>query len=176
MICARRAARFFSATFFLGEFGACALRIREVNRVIRTVFLSSALLLASCTLPHSSSSSSGSGNGPAAGASFDAKPVIDALQMPESAQQIDGYYLIQGIITCHDTDDSIHLVRVKVPVIGKTVDIAAGDVAELQNEAFTVQLSADIPLGNAGPTGIQVSVVDTKGMESDPRSVTVVLQ
>lgn len=145
----------------------------------RSLFLfsyASLALLASCTLPHSSSSSSGSGNGPAPGANFDAKPVIDALQMPESAQQIDGSYLIQGIITCHDTDDAIHLVRVRIPVIGKTVDIAAGDVAELQNEPFTLQVSADIPLGNAGPTGFQVSVVDTKGSESDPRSVTVVLQ
>jgi hypothetical protein len=132
------------------------------------------LTLASCSFPQGNSN--GSSGSPAAGGKFNAKPVIDAVSLPEGATPVGSVYLLQGSISCHDDDDAVHAVNVRIPAIGHTVSIPAGDRARIESEPLTVQLPTDIPLGGRGATELDVTVVDTQGAESDPKALTVVLQ
>ena len=118
----------------------------------------------------SGSSSSGSAGAPASAA------VIDEVDLPANAQAMNAEYDIIGSITFHDDAVAVDKVQVVIPVIGKTLDYNAGDVMSAAGYEFDIQVSADVPLGGAGATNFEISLVDKNGGVTAPVVKTVILQ
>jgi len=121
-----------------------------------------------CLVPNGKGgSSSGSGTGPATPSTD--PPVIQSLNMDNAAlyPQANNMYLVSGTITYADDNDVVSKFQVQVPVIGKTYTFDVPDPAATaygQPIAFTV--SADPPLGGAGPTNYIVTLVNKSGAVS----------
>jgi len=102
--------------------------------------------------------------------------VIDEVDVQPTATAVNDQYNISASITFHDDDAPVHLVRVYIPVIVKTLDYPAGDVETAAGASFNIQVSADPPLGGAGDTTFEFSLVDVDGGVSAPpvvKSVTL---
>jgi hypothetical protein len=150
------------------------------RRLISTVAVLGALAgLSGCDLLKQNGADAGSStNGAADGGAHYPPPTLDDWSMPSSADPgTDGFYTLIGTISFHDdSDQAVHFIRVRVPVIGKTYDFPAGDLASAIGAEFEMKLSDDVPLGGAGQTNYQVSLVDIEGDESTPVTETVYLQ
>jgi len=103
-------------------------------------------------------------------------PILDALNMVQSAQATGGFYTITGYITFH-TDDSyvVTTVLVDVPVIGKTITVPEPSLATAYGLYFSFQLPDQVPLSGAGATTYIVTLVTNGGAQSTPADESVVL-
>jgi hypothetical protein len=130
------------------------------------------LLAISCSnWPPSGTDTNGTGTG---AVPTTTPPVIDSLDMEASASAVNDVYTVIGSITYHDDDDVVVTVEVTVPVIGKTLTIPVTDPSsEGAGEPFEFNLSADPPLGGAGPTNYSVVLVNKSGAVSAPYAATV---
>jgi hypothetical protein len=95
-------------------------------------------------------------------------PVITDLNMSASIlTPTKDMYTITGVITYSDDDDVVVKAEVEVPVLGKTYPFNfANPVSDAFGETITFQLSADPPLGGAGPTNYILTLVNASGAVS----------
>jgi hypothetical protein len=107
----------------------------------------------------------GSGSSSAAPTATTDPPVIQSLDMNGGAiTPVNDTYTVVGSITYEDDDDVVSTVQVNVPVIGKTYSIPVADPASTAaGEPFYFTVSADPPLGGAGPTNYIVTLVNKSG-------------
>jgi hypothetical protein len=107
-----------------------------------------------------------------------APPVIDDLQMPQSATiGAGGFYEISGLASFHDEDNQLDKVRIHVPLVSTTYEYGEKEGIPRGLNRGTLQLV--IKFSAASPKGqmeYRVSVVDTTGLESEPVKRTVNLQ
>jgi len=114
-----------------------------------------------------SGSGSSSSTGPAATTD---PPVIQALNMNGGIiTPVNDTYTVVGSITYSDDDDVVVTVQVDVPVVGHTYSFpVASPVSTADGEPFQFTVSADPPLGGAGPTNYIVTLVNKSGAISAP--------
>jgi hypothetical protein len=97
-------------------------------------------------------------------------PVIQSLDMDNSAltPSPNDTYLINGSITYTDDDDVVTGFQVEIPVIGKTYSFPADKpyVSTIAGSPISFTVSADPPLGGAGPTTYFLSLVNQGGAVS----------
>lgn len=119
--------------------------------------------------PGGSDAGAGASSGGSPGHATAVSPaVIDAVDLSASASIQGNFYPLYGTITFHDDAGKVHLVRMRVPVIGKAYDYAVGDVSTEIGLPLPFVLSADLPLTAAGPTNLTFTLVDTDGAETSP--------
>src|SRR5262249_31012064 len=99
-------------------------------RAARVLLLLAPLALGACDWPPQSV---GGGNGSSGvpGGTAPSAAVIDQIDLSSNAQASGGYYNIYGSISFHDDRESVHLIRARVPVIGKSFDYSAGDLQQV---------------------------------------------
>jgi hypothetical protein len=103
-----------------------------------------------------------------------AAPIIDRLDMPQTAQVgADGYYDLDGQITFHDDDDAVRTLRIGVPLTGSSFDFNVPQ--PLARGTVPLELRFD-PRTPKGPLEYDVSLVDGAGHGSAVHSETVTLQ
>ena len=154
-----------------------ALRMQHLRVVAASSAALALLVLApACAWPPTSSGSgsttgTGSGSVPATD-----PPVIDSLDMSASASAVNGTYTVFGSITYHDDDDVVVSAQVYVYVTGKTLTVPVTDPESMAaGVPFSFNLSADVPLGGAGPTNYTVTLTNKSGVVSQPYAETVTL-
>jgi hypothetical protein len=130
--------------------------------------LAAPLALGACDWPPKSVSGTDGGSSGVPSGTLPSAAVIDEIDLSASAQASGRYYNIYGSISFHDDQEPVHLIRLRVPVIAKTYDYAAGDVQQALGLSLDLVVSSDVPLGGAGPTNFQITVVDRDGRESSP--------
>jgi hypothetical protein len=123
--------------------------------------------LLACWPTTGGSTSSGNGSTAAALPTTD-PPVITDLSMSASVlTPTNGVYTVSGVITYSDDDDVVSKFQVQVPVLGKTYTFPVDNpVAAGYGEPIAFTLSADAPLGGAGPTNYILTLVNSSGAVS----------
>jgi hypothetical protein len=138
-------------------------------RAARVLLLLAPLALGGCDWPPKSAAG-GDGSSSVPSGTAPSAAVIDEIDLSSNAQANGGYYNIYGSISFHDDHESVHLIRVRVPVLGtgKVFDYSAGDLQQALGLSLDVVVSSDVPLGGAGPTTFEITLVDHDGNESSP--------
>jgi hypothetical protein len=165
-----------------------AFRMQSHRRRAKTAsgaasVLAVALLGAGCWPTAGSGSSTSSGSGTATPQTD--PPVIDSLDMSQSPTFANNTYTVFGSVTFEDDDDVVVSANVYVYVTAKTYNIAITP-ADLASEGTSVPtpmtpslsfpLTADPPLGGAGPTNYSVTLVNKSGAKSQAIEESVDLQ
>ncbi len=124
-------------------------------------------LLACWPTTGGSTGSSGTSAAPAGTGTTD-PPVIQSLDMDSSAlTPVSDMYTIFGTITYEDDDDKVTAFKVYVPVLGKTYTFTVDNPQSTgYGQPIEFTLSADPPLGGAGPTNYELSLVNSSGSVS----------
>ncbi len=98
-------------------------------------------------------------------------PVLDDLQMPQSATVgASGFYEVSGLLSFHDDDDYVAKIRIRVPLVATTYEYDAPPFQFKGTFALTIKFASTSP---KGPVEYDVSLVDTAGLESVPVKRTV---
>jgi hypothetical protein len=105
-------------------------------------------------------------------------PVIDDLQMPQSATvAATGFYEVVGLASFHDEDSYLDKIRINVPLVSTIYEYGEKDGIPRFLARGTLQLKIKFSATSPkGPIEYRVSVVDTTGLESEPLTRTVNLQ
>jgi len=125
-------------------------------------------LVACSAWPPTSSSTGSSGTSSAAQPQTD-PPVIVSLNMTASAlTPVNDQYTVYGQITYSDDDDVVTTINVYVPVVGHTYSFPQPQPyqSDVYGAYFSFPLSADPPLGGAGQTTYEVTLVNASGAVS----------
>jgi hypothetical protein len=94
-------------------------------------------------------------------------PVITSLNMSASASATNDSYTVFGSISYSDDDDVVVSAQVHVYVTGQTLNIPVDDQeSNAYGVPFSFNLSADPPLGGAGPTDYTVTLTNKGGAVS----------
>jgi predicted small secreted protein len=138
-----------------------------VQRLVAASVAAASCAASACNWPTGTGTDGGA---PASGGSAPSAAVIDSLDVTSNAQSINNQYNVTGSISFHDAEVPVHLLRVRIPVLGmtKTFDYPAGDQSTVTGASFDVVVSSDPPLGGAGPTNFLFTLVDKDGAESSP--------
>ncbi len=107
-----------------------------------------------------------------------AGPVIDDLEMPDSAHLgTDGFYRVEGLLSFHDDAGAVNKIRILVPAPNsanvQTYEFDASPGLSHGTLPLVVKFSS---LSPRGPLSYEVSLVDLAGSSSTPRPASVVLQ
>jgi hypothetical protein len=109
-----------------------------------------------------------------AGCGSGAAPVIDALNMPATAQVgADGYYDLNGQLSFHDDGGLVSVLRIGVPLSRRSYDFAVPQPLAKGTVPLEVRFDALTP---KGPLEYEVSVIDGGGRSSAVRVETVMLE
>src|SRR5689334_17225624 len=101
-------------------------------------------------------------------------PVIDDLQMPETAHSAaDGYYSVEGLLSFHDDSGIVNKIRIFIPAVGQTYEFDAAGSLSHGTLPLVVKFSTQSPRGSME---YDVSLVDAGGQASTPRPAFVNLQ
>jgi hypothetical protein len=101
-------------------------------------------------------------------------PVIDDVQMPATATiGASGNYEVQGLLSFHDDDNAVVKLRIFVPLVSQTFEYNASTALDRGTMALAVQFAPQTP---KGPVDYEVSLVDSSGLESASRKLSVTLQ
>lgn len=121
--------------------------------------------LLACWPTGGSTTGSGGSTAAPAGTGTTDPPVIESLDMNGGAlTPVNDIYTIFGSITYDDDDDVVTAFDVYVPVLGKTYTFpVANPVSQGFGEPISFTLSADPPLGGAGPTNYELTLVNKSG-------------
>jgi hypothetical protein len=99
-------------------------------------------------------------------------PVIVELDMTNSAltAAANDTYTVYGSISYTDDDDVVTGFQVYVPVVGHTYQfsVVGTPVSSAYGQPISFPLSADPPLGGAGETTYELSLVNGSGAVSQP--------
>jgi hypothetical protein len=109
-----------------------------------------------------------------AGCGSGVAPVIDALNMPATAQVgADGYYDLNGQLSFHDDGGLVSVLRIAVPLTRGSYDFAVPQPLAKGTVAVEVRLDALTP---KGPLEYEVSILDGGGHSSAVRVESVTLE
>lgn len=108
------------------------------------------------------------------GAASQKAPVIDDVQMPATATiGAGGDYEVKGLLSFHDDDNAVIKLRINVPLVMQTFEYAANTALDRGTLSLTVHFAPQTP---KGPVDYEVSLVDSTGLESASRKLSVTLQ
>jgi hypothetical protein len=123
------------------------------------------LPLAACGWPNFGGDA-GAGTSSATPAPTTDPPAIVALNMSDSVViATNDTYTLTGYVTYSDDDDVVTEYQVYVPVIGHTYtyDFPQPYASNGYGQFISFTLSADPPLGGAGPTNYEIKLVNSGG-------------